>query len=67
MSYSFKLHTKHFSEGAKHFPAPPIYGYAYLGANCAPVPTPSSPDKAISAISVKSPLHKRKRWHSTAG
>jgi len=50
--------------GVKKFPAPPIYGHA-LGANCAPVLTPSSPDKAISAISVKSPLHKGKRWHST--
>jgi len=47
-----------FQRGAKIFPAPPIYGHAYLGANCVPVPTPSSPDKAISVISVKSPLHK---------
>jgi len=31
-----------------------------LITNCAPVPTPSSPDKDISAISVKSRLHKRK-------
>jgi len=54
-----------FPSGAKIFPAPPIYGHAYLGANCAPVPTPSSPDKAISAISAKSPLHKGKRCHST--
>jgi len=58
MCNSFKLRPKHFSKGAKNFPAPPIYGHAYLGANCAPVPTPSSPDKAIS---VKSPLHKGKR------
>jgi len=63
MSNSFKLRPKHFYKGAKKFPAPPIYGHAHLGANCAPIPTPSSPDKAISA---KSPLHKGKRWHSTA-
>jgi len=50
---------------AKNVPAPHIYGHAYLGVNCAPVPTPLSPDKAISVISVKSPLHKKKRWHST--
>jgi len=63
MSNSFKLGyiQNIFPRGAKKFPAPPIYGHADLGANCAPVPTPSSPDKAISAISVKSPLHKGKR------
>jgi len=61
MSNSFKLRPKHFSKGAKNFPALPIYGHAYLGANCAPVPTPSSLDKAISAILGKSPLHKGKR------
>jgi len=49
-----------FPKGAKKFLAPSIYGHAYLGDNCAPAPTPSSPDKAISAISVKSPLHKGK-------
>jgi len=49
MSNSFKLRPKHFSKGAKNFPAPPIYGHAYLGANCALVPKPSSPDTAISA------------------
>jgi len=66
MSYSFKRRPKHFSKRSKIFPAPPIYRHAYLGANCAPVPTTSSPDKAISVISLKSPLHKGKRWHSTA-
>jgi len=50
-----------FPKGAKNFPDPPIYGHAYLGANCAPLPIHSSPDNAISAISVKSPLHKGKR------
>jgi len=50
-----------FPRGVKKFPAPPMYGHAYLVANCAPIPTPSSPEKAISAISVKSPLHKGKR------
>jgi len=40
MSNSFKLHPKHFSKRAKNFPAPPIYVHAYLGSNCAPVPTP---------------------------
>jgi len=49
-----------FTKGAKKFPATLIYGHAYLGAKCAPVPTPSSPDKASLAISVKSPLHKGK-------
>jgi len=49
-----------FPRGAKIFPAPPIYGHASVGANCAPVPTSSSPDKAISAISFKGPLHKGK-------
>jgi len=57
MSNSFKLHPKHYSKGAKNFPAPPIYGHA-LRANCAPVSTPSSPDKPISVISVKSPQRK---------
>jgi len=66
MSNNFKLRPKYFSKGAKNFPAPPIYGHAYLEANCAPVPTTSSPDKAISAISVISLLRKGKRWHSTA-
>jgi len=37
-----------------------------LGGNCAPFPTPSSPDKAITITPIKSPLNKRKRWHSTA-
>ena len=50
-----------FTRGAKIFLEPPIYGHAYLGTNCALVPTPSSPDKAISAILGKSPLHKGKR------
>jgi len=66
MCNSFKLRPKHLFKGAENFPALPIYGHAYLGASFAPVPTPSSPDKAISAISVKSPLHNGKRWHSTA-
>jgi len=66
MSNSFKRRPKHFWKGEWNFPAPPIYGHAYLGTNCAPVPAPSSPDKAISAISVKSPLHTGKRWHSAA-
>jgi len=38
-----------------------IFLHTYLCGNCAPVPTPSSPDKAISANSVKSPLNKEKR------
>jgi len=66
MSNSFKLRPKHFSKIANNFPALPIYGHTYLGANCAPAPAPSSPDKAISAISVKRLLHKGKRQHSTA-
>jgi len=32
-----------------------------LGGNCAPVPTPFSPDKAISAFPVKISLNKGKR------
>ena len=51
-----------FPSGAKNFPVPLIYGHAYLGSNYAQVPTPSSPDKAISVISVKRPLHKGKRY-----
>jgi len=43
-----------------------LFLHTYLGGNCAPFPTPSSPDKAISASPLKSPLNKRKRWHSTA-
>jgi len=35
-----------------------------LGGNFGPFPTPSSPDKAISAIPVKNPLNKGKQ-HST--
>jgi len=50
-----------FPKGAKNFPAPPYLRACLLGANFAPVPTPSSPDKAISAILGKSPLHKGKR------
>jgi len=61
MSNGFKLRPKHFSKGGKKFSCAPIYGHAYLGASCAPVPTPSPPDNDISAISVKSPLHKGKR------
>jgi len=66
MSNSFKPRSKHFSKPGKKFSCAPIYGHAYLGANCAPVSTPSSPDKAISVTSLKSPLHKGNRWHSTA-
>jgi len=43
---------------------PPSYGPAHLGANCAPVPTPSSPDKPFQLLSQTS-LNKGKRWHST--
>jgi len=50
-----------FPRRAKNFPVPPICGHAYLGDNYAPVPTPSSPDQDISAISAKIPLHKGKR------
>jgi len=39
---------------------PPIFGHVYLGVNCAPVPTLYSPDKAISAISVKMSFAQRK-------
>jgi len=39
---------------------------AYLGGNCVPVPTPSTPDKPIPAFPVKSPLNKGKSWHLTA-
>jgi len=42
------------------------FKHIYLGGNCAPVPSTSSTDKAISAIAVKIPLNKGKRWHSTA-
>jgi len=65
MSNSLKLRPKHFSKGSSPS-ASLIYGPAYLVANCAQIPTLSSPDKTISAISVKSTLHKGKRWHSTA-
>ena len=34
--------------------------HIYLCGNCAPVPTRSSPGKAISGNSVKSPLNKEK-------
>jgi len=56
-----------FPRGQKIFLRPLnilFYEHAHLGANYASVPTPSSPDKAVSAISVKSTLHKGKRWHS---
>jgi len=53
MSNSFKLRPKHFSKGSKKFSCALLYGRAYLGANCAPVPTPSSPDKAIQPSQVK--------------
>jgi len=43
-----------------------FFKYTYLRGNCATVPTPSSPDKAIYTISVKSPLNKGRRWHSIA-
>jgi len=66
MSNRFKLHSKHFSKRGEKLSSTPIYGHAYLGTICATVPTPSSPDKAISAISVESPMHKWDRWHSTA-
>jgi len=56
-----------FPGGQEIFVHPLFTGVLIWGANCAPVPAPSSPDKAISAISVKRPLHKGKRWHSTAG
>jgi len=42
-----KLRPKHFSKGGEKFSFALLYGHAYLGANCAPVPTPSSPDKTI--------------------
>jgi len=61
MSNISKLHPKHFSKAGEKFSCAPIHGHAYLGANCAQFPTPSSTDKAISAISVKSPLHKGMR------
>jgi len=35
--------------------------HTYLCGNCAPVPSTSSPGKAISANSVKSPLNREKR------
>jgi len=60
-SNSFKVRPKHFSKRGKNFSCTPIYEHAYLGANCAPVATPSAPKKAISVISLKSPLHKGKR------
>jgi len=61
MSNSFELRPKHFSKRTEKFFCVPIYGHVYLGANCAPDPAPSSPDKVISAILVKSPLRKGKR------
>jgi len=39
--------------------------HIYLGGNCPPDPTHSSPAEAISPIPVKSPLSKRQKWHST--
>jgi len=38
MSYSFKLHPKHFSEGAKNFPAPPYLRACLLGGKLLPSP-----------------------------
>jgi len=61
MSNSFKLHPNIFPRGAESFPAPPIYRNAHMGANCAPVPAPSSPDKAISAIHSKEVLCTKER------
>jgi len=58
--------SKTFFQGGRKIFLRPLFTGCLFGANCAPVPTLSSPDKAISAISVKSLLHKGKRWYSTA-
>jgi len=50
-----------------HFCLENSFFHTYSCGICTPVPTPSSPDKAISANSVKSPLNKEKRRHSTSG
>jgi len=36
------------------------FWHTYLGGNCAPFPTPSSPDEVISAIPIKLPFEQKK-------
>jgi len=45
MFNNFKLHPKHLSWGRRIFLRPLFKGHGYFGANCAPVSTPSLPEK----------------------
>jgi len=65
MSNSFKLRPKQFSKGGRKIFLWPLFTGMLTWGQLCPSPAPSSPDKAISVIAVKSPLHKGKRWHST--